>query len=124
MPPELAAQIGEAQPASAPLPSIPPPLTYPRVTIVHNPFVQPPLPITGDGDAPDFVLPPNAGIASPPHVLAVVLGADPKALIDVDGRSVVAGIGTKLEGAAITSIDAHGVALENGERLPYDGERP
>lgn len=109
------------------LPEIPPPLTYPVLTIRHNPFARPALPIAGgDGDMlpPDFVLPPNAGIATPPHLKALILGVSPKALIEVDGQTAIVGLGTKLEGVAIVRIDSRGVELDNGERLGLEAHRP
>ena len=108
------------------LPEIPPPLTYPALAIRHNPFMRPPTPSAGDDDAlpPDLILPPNAGIASPPHVEALILGAVPKALVEIDGRSAIVGIGAKLQGSAIVEIDSHGIALDNGERLELEGRRP
>lgn len=102
------------------LPEIPPPLTYPALTIRRNPFVRPVLPIAGGDDdmlPADFVLPPNAGIASPPHLKALILGVSPKALIEVDGQTAIVGLGMKLEGAAIVRIDSRGVELDNGEHL-------
>ncbi|HEY1975521.1 MAG TPA: hypothetical protein VGG89_03130 [Candidatus Baltobacteraceae bacterium] len=108
------------------LPSIPPPLSYPALTIRHNPFVRPLPPIAGDDDAlpPDLVLPPNAGIASPPRVQALILGAVPKALVEVEGHTAIVGVGTKLEGSAIVRIDSRGLELDNGERLELEGRRP
>jgi hypothetical protein len=109
------------------LPDIPPPLTYPAVTIRHDPFVRAALPITGGDDdmlPPDFVLPPNAGIASPPHLKALILGVSPKALVEIDGQTAIVGIGMKLEGAAIVRIDSRGVELDNGERLGLEVRRP
>lgn len=108
------------------LPEIPDPLTYPALAIRHNPFARPDLPIDGDADAlpPDLVLPPNAGIASPPHVQALIVGPVPKALVDIDGRTAIVGVGTKLEGSTIVDIDSRGIELDNGERLVLDGQRP
>lgn len=109
------------------LPEIPPPLTYPALTIRHNPFERPAPPIAGGGEdmlPPDFVLPPNAGIASPPHLKALILGVSPKALIEVDGQTAIVGIGMKLEGAAVVRIDSRGVELDNGERLELEAHRP
>lgn len=112
--------------ASRSLPSIPPPLVYPALTIHHNPFLRPLPPIAADDDAlpPDFVLPPNAGIFSPPRLQALILGAVPKALIEVDGKTAIVGVGTKLEGSAIVQIDARGIELDDGERLGIEGRRP
>lgn len=109
------------------LPDIPPPLTYPALTIRHNPFMRPDLPIAGGDEdmlPPDFVLPPNAGIASPPHLKALILGVAPKALVEVDGQTAIVGLGMKLEGAAIVRIDSRGVELDNGERLGLEARRP
>jgi hypothetical protein len=109
------------------LPEIPPPLTYPELTIRHDPFIRAAVPVTGGDEdmlPPDFVLPPNAGIASPPHLKALILGGSPKALVEVEGQSAIVGIGMKLEGAAIVRIDARGVELDNGERLGLEVRRP
>lgn len=109
------------------LPEIPSPLTYPVLTIRHNPFMRAALPIAGGDEGalpPDFVLPPNAGIASPPHLKALILGFSPKALIEVEGQTAIVGIGMRLEGAAIVRIDSRGVELDNGERLRLEARRP
>ncbi len=128
MPPRTSA--GTARGTSATmrvLPDIPPPLTYPALTIRHNPFVQPAQPIVGGDEdmlPPDLVLPPNAGIASAPHLKALILGAVPKALVEIDGQTAIVGVGTKLEGAAIVRIDSRGVELDSGERLGLEGRHP
>ncbi|HKE36286.1 MAG TPA: hypothetical protein VKB39_02585 [Candidatus Baltobacteraceae bacterium] len=108
------------------LPGIPPPLTYPKLEIRHDPFLRPKPANADDDDAlpADLVLPPNAGIASPPHLQALILGAEPKALVEVDGRTAIVGVGTKLEGAAIVGIDARGIELDNGQRLGLEGRNP
>lgn len=109
------------------LPEIPPPLTFPSLRIRHNPFLRPSQPIEGGEEdvlPPDLVLPPNPGIASPPHLQALILGAAPKALVEVDGRTAVVGVGTKIEGSEITEIDARGIEFDNGERLELEGRRP
>jgi hypothetical protein len=115
-----------AQPPMHDLPEIPPPLAYPALAIRHNPFVRPTSPFDADTDAlpPDLVLPPNAGIAAPPHVQALILGSVPKALVELDGRTTIVGVGSKLEGSAIVNIDARGVEMDNGERLGLEGQRP
>lgn len=128
VPPRTSAGSAASVPGTMPvLPEIPPPLRYPALTIRHNPFERAALPIAGGDDytlPPDLVLPPNAGIASPPHVKALILGAVPKALVEVDGQTAIVGVGTKLEGAAILHIDSRGVELDNGERLGLEGRRP
>ena len=126
MPPRTSAGPAYGTNAMRELPEIPPPLTYPALTIRHNPFVRAASPITdGDDDMlPDFVLPPNAGIASPPHLKALILGVSPKALVEIDGQSAIVGVGMKLEGAAIVRIDSDGVELDNGERLGLEVRRP
>lgn len=127
MPPSTSAgSEGPISGTSRTLPEIPPPLTFPGLAIRHNPFLRPSLPVDGDDDAlpPDLVLPPNAGVASPPHLQALILGAVPKALVELDGQTTIVGIGTKLEGSAIVEIDSKGIELDNGERLELDGRRP
>ena len=121
-----AGTVGKVSTAWRELPSIPPPLSYPALAIHHNPFARPLPSIAGDGDPlpPDLVLPPNAGIASPPRVQALILGAEPKALVQVDGQIAIVGVGTKLEGSAIVRIDSRGLEFDNGERLQLEGRRP
>jgi hypothetical protein len=109
------------------LPAIPPPLTYPDVTVRHDPFDRPAVALVdADGGVlpAGFVLPPNAGIASPPRVDAVILGTEPKALVEVDGRSVIVSVGTKIEGSSVVGIDSQGIDLENGERLVFASPQP
>lgn len=108
------------------LPEIPPPLTYPALTIRHDPFLRDALSVAGADDEtlpPDLVLPPNSAIASPPHVKALILGAEPKALVEIDGQTAIVGVGMKLEGAAIVGIDSRGIELDNGDHLGLDSER-
>lgn len=126
LPPRTFAGIAAARSGLPALPEIPPPLAFPPLTIRHNPFARPSLPIAQDDDAlpPGFVLPPNAGIASPPHLQALILGAEPKALVEIDGQTAIVGVGSRLEGAGIVEIDARGIQLENGERLELERRRP
>jgi hypothetical protein len=125
-PPRLSADTPrETSQALRGLPEIPPPLAYPALEIRHDPFVRPAPAIAGEDDFPsDLVLPPNAGIASPPHLQALVLGAEPKALVEVDGRTAIVGVGAKLEGAAIVGIDSRGIVFDNGQRLGLEGRNP
>lgn len=126
MPPRTVAGANDAPAGLHVLPEIPPPLTFPALTVRHNPFLRPALPIEGGEDTlpPDLVLPPNAGIATPPHLQALILGAVPKALVEVDGQTAIVGVGTRLEGSAIVQIDSRGIELDNGERLELEGRRP
>jgi hypothetical protein len=107
------------------LPEIPPPLSYPALAIRHNPFVRPTASVGDNEDTlpPDLVLPPNAGIASPPRVEALILGTVPKALVEIDGRTAIVGVGAKLDGSVIVEIDVRGIELDNGERLALEGRR-
>lgn len=108
------------------LPEIPPPLTYPELKIRRDPFLRARPPVADDDDAlpADLVLPPNAGIASPPHLQALILGAEPKALVEIDGRTAIVGVGTKLQGAAVVGIDARGIELDNGQHLGLERRNP
>jgi len=126
VPPRSAAGAAPKDDGVRGLPALPPPLTYPKLSVLHNPFARPAPAIADDGDAlpPDFVLPPNDGIASLPRVQALVVGTVPKALVEIDGHGAIVGIGTKLEGSTIVGIDSGGIVLENGERLPFEGRRP
>ncbi|MBV8433780.1 MAG: hypothetical protein JO029_05810, partial [Candidatus Eremiobacteraeota bacterium] len=66
---------------------------------------------------------PNDGILAVPIVRAVLLGASPKALVELDGRTRIVEIGTRLGGTTIAAINAQGITLDDGERVPIDAGR-
>ncbi len=73
------------------------------------------LPENAGGDAPAFGL-AHGALA----VRAVVLGREPRALVEIDGHVAVVRVGTRLAGAMITGIDAHGLTLAGGRRVALD----
>jgi hypothetical protein len=70
-------------------------------------------------------LPPNAGAGPFPfaaatpatQLRAVVTGPQPRALIEENGRTRLAGVGDRLAGARISAIDSDSVTLDDGRRL-------
>ena len=107
------------------LPDVPGALTFPQALVRHDPFAE----RSGDAfaadddDAPDFVLPPNAAADAVPVVRAIVMGNNPRALVDIGGRTVIVRAGGLLGETKIVRIDADGVLLENGNRIVLD-QRP
>ena len=79
-----------------------------------------------------FTLPPNRGAARTPLedaasqpvlVRAVITGTlSSKALIDENGRVRVIGVGDKVQGSAVLSVDASGVHLTDGRRFSVTEE--
>jgi hypothetical protein len=114
----------EASPVSS-HPVLPPlPVTdSPRATswkVTRNPFApdertNPGLPgnLVAEGDSIRTLL-----------VRAVVLGSAPKALLEVNGRLIVVGVGGTIGSAKIEAIDGQGVVLDDGDRLALVRETP
>lgn len=82
-------------------------------------FAVPPIP------AALRALPPNAGaaasespFANTARVTAVVTGPHPFALVDDAGTTRVLTVGERIGAAAIVAIDAAGVRLTDGTKLP------
>ena len=81
--------------------------------MIHDPFV------------PDAVAAEETNEAgTPASVGAVILGAEPKALVEVSGRSELVGIGSSLAGGTVVSITRNGILLDDGVRLPFLAGRP
>lgn len=97
--------VATFQPAPAPTR-----LAFPKIAIERDPFVSDATAAVVGGALPD----------GQPAVRAVVLGLTPKALVEIAGRSRIVGIGDRLGDTLILGIDAAGVRLENGERLPLE----
>jgi hypothetical protein len=107
-------------------------LRYPRIVARRDPFEEPPalngayaipsLPMPG---VPNFALPPNLGAPSDIEgskrgavvLKATAIGDAAKALLDIDGRSTLVGIGSRVGDATITQIDANDVRLSDGTTL-------
>ena len=119
----------------APEPKVPIDLPVRSVALRRDPFMPVGTAAVGtlqasgdDGTPADIVLPPNAGAngipsdarggVAVPLVRAVVLGPHPRALIDLAGSVSVYGVGDRLGSSAISRIDAAGVELASGVRLP------
>ena len=109
--------------AAPQVPAIPERLAYPALTVRHDPFGRPTPPPATLGDDSEMVLPPNDGLLAVPIVRAVLLGASPKALVELDGRTRIVEIGTRLGGTTIAAINAEGITLDDGERVPIDAGR-
>jgi hypothetical protein len=123
LPTQAGSRLG---PPAAPLRAAPhdaPALPRPIVPL-RDPFVPrvdetPPVP------ARITALPPNAGAGPFPfaavpaatHLLAVVTGPQPRALVDETGQTRLLSIGARLGAARITAIDADGVTLDDGRHL-------
>lgn len=111
-------------------PALPARLHFPTIVIRRDPFVgsletaaDATAAMPGAGDPSDLVLPPNAAVAAP-VLRAVILGPAPKALIEVRGRSIVAGIGTPVADSTVVAIEANAVLLQDGEWLRMTEKRP
>jgi hypothetical protein len=69
-------------------------------------------------------LPPNAGAAAfplagaTPVVRAIALGTNPSALVDEGGGTHLVAAGDRLGTTTIATIDAGGVTLADGRRMP------
>jgi len=113
------------------------PMTYPAVPLARDPFRADPSPAVPaapsgmagmrihQGEAIGLSLPPNAGAAEDAEtavpafaVKAVVLGADPRALLDVGGSVRVVGIGDIVGTRVIRAIDESGLTLADGTKVP------
>jgi hypothetical protein len=120
--PGPAMEEGASSAAPPGLPELPERLVYPALNVRHDPFARATQPPGAEDDAdPGIVLPPNDGIAAAPIVRAVVLGEHPKALLEIDGRTRIVGVGARLRGIAIEAVTSQGIRLDDGERLPVDG---
>jgi hypothetical protein len=118
-------------------PAVPERLRFPAVQVRRDPFT-PSLEI-GAGtegmpsdDGGGIVLPPNAAAEEGatatrsvvPTLRAVILGASPRALVDLAGRSVVVAIGSPLLSSIVTAIGKDGVVLQDGESLHFAEKHP
>lgn len=90
-------------------PSLPMRPAFPSIAITHDPFAREAAPQDS-----------SAGNAT---VEAVIVGAAPRALVQVSGRALVVGIGSSLLGSSVVAIDAAGVDLRDGRRLPFSRVR-
>ena len=101
-----------------------------RVEVARDPFVPEAPEDAGaslPAEPPDGVVGMRVGRGAPTGfvldrpqpvtVTATVVGASPRALVDDGGRVRVVGIGDRIEGALIVSIDGTGVKLANGSVL-------
>ncbi len=118
------------------------PLHFPIIVAARDPFSpdRSVIETSGVGISTEnsgnlgIILPPNAGASgvpisgpvapdSVPIVRAVVLGPQSRALVESSGTVQVLGVGDSLSGEAITAIDARGIILADGSRLPLRSER-
>lgn len=117
--------------------TVPQQLKFPQLQIRRDPF----MPSRDTQGGPDGVVAEDAGIVLPPNLAAVdqvpaalsakapalravILGATPKALIDVGGRSMLVGLGSPLLGSSVAAIRTDGIVLQDGERLRFAGMLP
>jgi hypothetical protein len=116
MPPQsFAAQASvEARAPLAAVPSLPAAIAFPPLDLARDPFVP-------DGDPQEAALGAVAAGAvagdGGASLRAIVLGDDPRALLETTGDVRVLGIGDSLGDDRIVSIDASGVGLSSGKRL-------
>lgn len=107
-------------------------LAYPTPRIRRDPFVSSEdVPVAGglEQAVAGIVLPANAGAsqmgpAAGAVVRGVLLGAHPAALVEIGGRVESVRVGSPLLGSSVASIDANGVALEDGETLRFPVRHP
>jgi hypothetical protein len=57
----------------------------------------------------------RAGVV--PVIRGIALGASPKALVEIGGRTFVVGLGSSLQRNVVTEIDSTGLLLADGSRL-------
>ena len=117
-------------------------LSFSALRVSRDPF-QPfrslvpgaPVSATLGSDSGGIVLPPNAGASglesanvdnarADAVVRAVVLGPQSRALVEVGGSVNVLGVGDKLAGGVIESIDERGLVLSSGSRILLTKVRP
>lgn len=111
-------------------PPVPERLHFPTLVIRRDPFAANIASVSdgvtsadAGGDPSDLVLPPNAAVASP-VLRAVILGPSPKALVEVAGRAIVAGIGTPLGNSTVVAITGNSVVLQDGQSLRLAEKHP
>lgn len=105
----------EAAPARVrALPALPGRLTFPAFTIARDPFAR-----RGQMALARSASTAVAGFA----VRAIIMGARARALVDFGGNVEVLAVGDGLGDLTITGIDARGVQLSDGTRLPLEGAK-
>lgn len=87
-------------------PATPGAMVYPPIQVERDPFARP-------GGSPSLAV-----------VRAVALGDVPTALIDLDGKTQFAGVGSTIAGSSVVSITQRGVELDDGTILPLREARP
>ncbi|HTX57047.1 MAG TPA: hypothetical protein VMD47_08070 [Candidatus Acidoferrales bacterium] len=96
-------------------------LTFPAYAIDRDPFV-PDANVrafeSADADARMAAQP-----GSTPVVRAVIVGAQARALVEIDGTVRVLSVGDALGASRIAAIDASGLMLADGSHLALDGTR-
>lgn len=126
----------ESQPAEPPATAQP--QTPGAVTIARDPFVRRLVASPSSrrrpavGEAPESVpmipiLPPNDVVAAAAvpagtgriMLRAVIAGPRALAMLEIDGKAVLVGIGDSLLGTRVASIDLTGIALGDGRRIGF-----
>jgi len=92
-------------------PRVPDRLAYPTLDVRRDPFLS-------------EIAAGSPAAAGAAVVRAVVLGASPHALVDEGGAARVVQIGSTLAGATVADINATGVVLDDGRRLPIAADQP
>jgi hypothetical protein len=114
---------GERAVAVRALPELPSRLEFPTIVITHDPFIPSSAAGLPLGEA---VAGAASGIdvTAMPIVRAVIVGASPKALVDIGETPQVVGIGSALGGSFVTSISAGGIQLQNGQTFRFSEKQP
>ncbi len=95
--------------------ALPEAFRFPQLEATRDPFVPGRAILTSSSETR----------SSAALVHAVVLGTNPRALVEAGGTVKILAIGDSIEDATIASIDANGVTLSNGTRLVLEeSERP
>ena len=77
------------------------PLLIPDVVVKRDPFVAQVRPLP-----------------SGTFVVAVILGATPRALLELGRQTRIVGLGDSVAGYRVVAIDERGIVLSDGNRLP------
>ena len=129
MPAGVRSQLDAASPrALAPLPS---PATLPATVEPAGDAFAPralvddqPPPVRLPAALPVLRAPRPAAVAerraAPPRVTAVATGAEPSAVVDIDGVPRIVNPGDALDGSTVAAIDDDAVLLADGRRLPLE----
>jgi hypothetical protein len=95
-------------------------LDYPAYVVKRDPFAAPAVAAMPGSQDNASTMDDKAALErvdASPVLRAIVLGASPKALIDIGGHTSLVGVGSPLAGSRIVAIQATGIELADGSRL-------